>query len=92
MVPLSFCVLLDHLTGLPSDVTEQEMIDFFGGIGLIKKKKKDSKDRFKSEMIWLYKDKATGLPKGDATVTYQDPETAAAAVKWLNGFLFCNRS
>ena len=35
--------------------------------------------------MWLYRDKSTGLPKGDATFTYEDPPSAPAAVKWFNG-------
>ena len=35
--------------------------------------------------VWLYRDKSTGLPKGDATFTYEDPPSAPAAVKWFNG-------
>ena len=34
--------------------------------------------------IWIYRDKATNTPKGDATVTYEDPFAAAAAVEWFN--------
>jgi hypothetical protein len=34
--------------------------------------------------IWLYRDKETNEPKGDATVTYEDPHAAAAAVEWFN--------
>lgn len=34
--------------------------------------------------IWIYRDKATNMPKGDATVTYEDPFAAAAAVEWFN--------
>ena len=34
--------------------------------------------------IWLYRDKGTGEPKGDCTVTYEDPFTAASAVNWFN--------
>lgn len=34
--------------------------------------------------IWLYKDKVTDEPKGDATVTYEDPHAAMAAVDWFN--------
>ena len=35
--------------------------------------------------VWLYRDKSTGVPKGDATFTYEDPPSAPAAVKWFNG-------
>lgn len=32
----------------------------------------------------MYRDKATNEPKGDATVTYEDPHAALAAVEWFN--------
>ena len=35
--------------------------------------------------IWLYRDKATGQLKGDATVTFEDPFAAASAPSWFNG-------
>lgn len=34
--------------------------------------------------IWLYLDKVSNEPKGDATVTYEDPHAALAAVEWFN--------
>ena len=34
--------------------------------------------------IWLYHDKVIGEPKGDATVTYENPHAALAAVEWFN--------
>lgn len=35
--------------------------------------------------IWLYKDKSTGLSKGEATVTYDDSNAAQSAITWFNG-------
>jgi RNA recognition motif. (a.k.a. RRM, RBD, or RNP domain) len=35
--------------------------------------------------IWLYKDKATGSSKGEATVTYDDTNAAQSALSWFNG-------
>ncbi|XP_071693137.1 transcription initiation factor TFIID subunit 15-like isoform X2 [Rutidosis leptorrhynchoides] len=45
-------------------------------------KKKDK--RTCRPKIWLYRDKVTNEPKGDATVTYEDPYAAQAAVEWFN--------
>ncbi|XP_021969783.1 transcription initiation factor TFIID subunit 15 isoform X3 [Helianthus annuus] len=45
-------------------------------------KKKDK--RTGRPKIWLYRDKVTDEPKGDATVTYDDPHAALAAVEWFN--------
>lgn len=37
------------------------------------------------QKVWLYKDKATGLSKGEATVTYDDSNAAKSAITWFNG-------
>lgn len=33
----------------------------------------------------MYKDKVTGKPKGECTVTYDDPDAARSAITWFNG-------
>jgi hypothetical protein len=38
-----------------------------------------------SLQVWIYRDKATGMPKGECTVTYEDPFSAASAVSWFGG-------
>jgi RNA-binding protein FUS len=68
-----------YITNLPQTVTERDLAEKFGSIGVIKHDKKLDKKK-----IWIYQDKATGLPKGDATVTYDDPPTSDAAVQWFN--------
>lgn len=35
--------------------------------------------------IWLYKNKETGLSKGEATVTYDDVNAAQSAIQWFDG-------
>lgn len=32
----------------------------------------------------MYKDKMTGKPKGECTVTYDDPDAAKSAITWFN--------
>lgn len=34
--------------------------------------------------IWMYKDKETGDPKGEATVTYEDANAAQSAIGWFD--------
>ncbi|GMH07075.1 hypothetical protein Nepgr_008915 [Nepenthes gracilis] len=55
------------------------LAEYFGAIGLIKKDKRTGRPK-----IWLYRDKVTSEPKGDATITYEDPHAAVAAVEWFN--------
>jgi hypothetical protein len=35
----------------------------------------------------MYKDKITGKPKGEATVTYDDANAARSAIDWFDGEL-----
>ena len=48
---------------------------------------KQTDKRQNKPKVWIYKDKATDEPKGEATVTYDDPHTAGAAIKWFDGKL-----
>lgn len=66
--------------GLSEDVTPEEVGDYFKQIGIIKVNKKTAKP-----MINLYTDKATGRLKGEATVSFDDPPSAKAAISWFDG-------
>ncbi|KAI3472101.1 hypothetical protein Pfo_029389 [Paulownia fortunei] len=59
-----------YVCNLPFGTDENMLAEHFGTIGLLK--------------IWIYRDKVTNEPKGDATVTYEDPHAALAAVEWFN--------
>ncbi|CAL0308409.1 unnamed protein product [Lupinus luteus] len=68
-----------YVCNLPYGTDENMLAEYFGTIGLVKKDKRTGKPK-----IWLYRDKETNEPKGDATVTYEDPHAALAAVEWFN--------
>jgi len=40
--------------------------------------------RTQEPRIFVYMDKSTGMPKGECTVTYDDPPSARAAIDWFN--------
>ncbi|XP_043716424.1 transcription initiation factor TFIID subunit 15-like isoform X1 [Telopea speciosissima] len=68
-----------YVCNLPNGTDENMLAEFFGTIGLLKKDKRTGRPK-----IWFYRDKVTNEPKGDATVTYEDPHAAVAAVEWFN--------
>ncbi|XP_061342140.1 transcription initiation factor TFIID subunit 15 [Gastrolobium bilobum] len=68
-----------YVCNLPYGTDETMLAEYFGTIGLVKKDKRTGRPK-----IWLYRDKETNEPKGDATVTYEDPHAAVAAVEWFN--------
>lgn len=53
-----------YVTGLPSDVSEEEVKAAFGRCGIIK----ENEDR--TPRIKLYRDSATGMLKGDGLITF----------------------
>lgn len=75
--------------GLPADVTMDALVEFFGQIGAIKKSKKNY--NMGEPTIHMYKDKRTGRPKGECTVSYEETETAQSAIKWFDGNSFQKR-
>ena len=76
---MSSCNDTIYIAGLPDTVTESDLATAFGAIGQVKHDKKKGRDK-----VWVYRDKTTGVPKGDATVTYEDPHAAHAAVGWFD--------
>jgi RNA-binding protein FUS len=68
------------VSGMNPELTEDEIAQHFGSIGVIKMDKKTQKRK-----IWLYKDKQTGMSKGEATVTYDDANAAQSAISWFDG-------
>ncbi|XP_009944429.1 PREDICTED: RNA-binding protein EWS-like, partial [Leptosomus discolor] len=69
-----------YVQGLNDNVTLEDLADFFKQCGVVKVNKRTGQP-----MINLYIDKETGKPKGDATVSYDDPSTAKTAVEWFDG-------
>ncbi|GFQ01902.1 transcription initiation factor TFIID subunit 15 [Phtheirospermum japonicum] len=68
-----------YVCNLPFGTDEDMLAEHFGTIGLLKKDKRSGRPK-----IWIYRDKVTNEPKGDATVTYEDPHAALAAIEWFN--------
>lgn len=66
--------------GMDSEVTENDINDHFGSIGIIKKDRRTQKPK-----IWIYRNKETGLGKGECTITYDDPSAASSAIDWFDG-------
>ncbi|XP_032706692.1 RNA-binding protein FUS-like [Lontra canadensis] len=66
--------------GLGENVTIESVADYFKQIGIIKTNKKTGQP-----MINLYTDRETGKLKGEATVLFDDPPSAKAAIDWFDG-------
>ncbi|XP_019906719.1 RNA-binding protein FUS isoform X2 [Esox lucius] len=66
--------------GMGDGYTVESVADFFKQIGIIKINKKTG-----LPMINLYTDRETGKLKGEATVSFDDPPSAKAAIDWFDG-------
>ncbi|GMH38337.1 hypothetical protein BSKO_06221 [Bryopsis sp. KO-2023] len=67
-----------YITGLPDDVTLQELVNVFNKCGIIKT------DEDMVPKVKIYRDKATGMVKGDGLVTYLKRPSVELAINILD--------
>lgn len=66
--------------GLPVTCKVPEVLKYFSTVGQIKTDRLTKKPR-----IWLYHDKATNQPTGEATITYRDTQSQLSALQTFDG-------
>ncbi|KAJ8401989.1 hypothetical protein AAFF_G00372240 [Aldrovandia affinis] len=69
-----------YITGLTENATLDEVAEFFKHSGVIRINKRTG-----LPAVNIYTDKESGKPKGDATLSYEEPPSAKAAVEWFDG-------
>uniref|UniRef100_A0AAY4DYK8 Uncharacterized protein n=1 Tax=Denticeps clupeoides TaxID=299321 RepID=A0AAY4DYK8_9TELE len=69
-----------YITGLTESATIGSLADFFKHCGTIRMNR-----RLGQPAINIYTDRESGKPKGDATLSYEEPSCAKAAVEHFDG-------
>eukprot|EP01122_Echinamoeba_exundans_P010535 TRINITY_DN3967_c0_g1_i2.p1 TRINITY_DN3967_c0_g1~~TRINITY_DN3967_c0_g1_i2.p1 ORF type:complete len:409 (-),score=114.34 TRINITY_DN3967_c0_g1_i2:56-1282(-) len=68
-----------YITGLPKDIRESECYEFFSKVAIIERDAETGDYKVK-----IYRDPATGEPKGDGLVTFLRPEAVPLAILRLD--------